>query len=186
MFRYISGFILLKVRRKSLDNYQSFTFRRKKQHFSKFVTRDAPRFPCKQNGGSSVNFVMLLKEKRHMWSIAGHLNWTLNKYNNQPSSTLICYVTLDSDLRNVFLRNFTAELHQTYLASDTGNIRALHHSWESISTPGPCQCESHKSGHSWIDPYLTQRFSKVSKGWAVKQELIRRKVVSKNGEWGTL
>ena len=115
------------------------------------------------------------RKKRDMWSIAGHLKWTLNEYYNQPSSTLICYVTLDSDPRNVFIRDFTAELHQTYFPSDTENIRGLYHYRESISTPGPCQCESHKSGHSWIDPYLTQRFSKVSKGWAVKQELIGEK-----------
>ena len=126
-----------------------------------------------------------IKRKKTYVKYAGHLNWTSNKYYNWPSSTLICYVTLDSDLRNVFLRDFTAELHQTYLPSDTGNIRALHHSGESISNPDPCQCESHKSGHSWIDPYLTQRFSKVSKGWAIKQELIRRKVISKSGEWWT-
>ena len=129
--------IFLKVRRESLDNYQSFTFRRKR-HLCKVLTRDAPRFPCKQNEGSSDNFVMLLKEKkRHVWSIAGNLNWTLNKYYNQSSKTLICYVTLDSDLRNVSLRDFTAEFHQTYLPSDTGNIRGLYHSGESISTLGP-------------------------------------------------
>ena len=125
------------------------------------------------------------RKKRDMWSIATNLNWTLNKYYIQPSNMLICYITLDCDVRNIFIRDFTAELHQTYLPSYTENIRGLNHSRESISTPGPCQCESHKSGHSWIDPYLTQRFSKVSKGWAVKQELIRRKVISKSGEWWT-